>query len=354
MSKNQNSGGKPSRLLMTVLAALIVSAISLFYLNFTSSRESGKQKPTPPQKAVYTEPHAAYFHPESSEVVQNFQEVKDDIDPAKTSSKILAFVKPPLPGMKPEAVTCFMDNESGGTITCESGSVAVIPPNAFVDAKGKPVKDKVKVSFTEYRDYKDIFFSGIPMTYNNGQFESAGMMELVASTDNGQVYMSPGKLTRVMLATNDQRPGYDLYYFNKKTGSWEEKGKDKIVYKKKDLKRSIPARIMAPFKPKQRAVYITSFEGIPEDCVFLWWRSPGKDFDFSFIKLNKSFPELKSLSGMKWEYQGTDAKEVYTKLFNVAEKDKNRPVRRGYWQSYTAVMNPEEASITLTFINEEE
>ena len=111
---------------------------------------------------------------------------------------------------------------------------------------------------------------------------------------------------------------------------------------------------MAPYVTKRKSVQINSFEGVPEDRVFLWWRSTAKDFDFSFIKNTKTYPELKSLSGMKWEYQGADAKEIYSRLFNVAEKDKNKTSRRGYWQTYSAEMNPEAVTITITFSNESE
>ena len=232
MSHSQKSVRRPSRLLMTVLAALTVSAISLFYLNFFSSRESATQQISPPVKTVSGQSGVPGFHPESSEVVKPLYPVNGGNDPVKASSAPVAFVTPPVPGMLPKSVECTMDNETGGTLECESGSVVIVPPGTFVDAKGNAIKEKVKISFTEYRDYKDIFFSGIPMVYyaknKAEQFESAGMMQLEANTDNGLVYMNKDKRIRVMLASADAGSGYDLYYFDKKKGGWRRKVKTRL------------------------------------------------------------------------------------------------------------------------------
>ncbi len=360
MSTNQQPGFKVTRLTITALLAAVVAAISLCYITFKSPSPSKGITQAPSSGFFKAQPvnEKAAVHPETSEVIQKMLTVVSSEPAANKSKNIHAYVTQPLPGIVPETISKTIQPGKGGSIECASGSLVYIPPHAFVDATGKPVNSEVKVSFTEYRDYKDIFLGGIPMTYfANGKqnhFESAGMMQLEASAANNAVYVNPQSRIKVMLASNTSKTDYDLYYFNKKKRIWEEKGKDQVTYKKKEIKPSVTAKRMAPYEPKQRPVYLASFEGVPEDRVFLWWRSPAKDFDFSFIRIYKSLPELKALSGMKWEYHGTDAKDVYAQLFNVPEKEKNKAARRGYWESYSAAMNPETATASITFFNAEE
>lgn len=356
MSTNQNSR---QRLAKIFALAAMITAISMFFVTnehmqlFSVSKVPDspftQQEITPVDVSEFTnEPE---FLTQSIPVIQAPPE-------HKLHKATVCSVDPPLENLLPEPEIKVINPLEGGFIECETGSVVQIPPNAFVDEKGKPVKDIVKLKFNEYHNYKEIFFSGIPMVYRTGgkenQFESAGMMQLEASADDKTVYMSPGSRIKILLASAERSKDYNLYYFDKIKGNWIEKGKDQVTYKKKLVARKENTARFRPFKTKKRAIHLTSFEDVPEDKVFLWWRSPATEFEFSFTLLSKSYPELKAFAATKWEYKGTDAKEVYARLFNVPQKEKYKAVRRGYWDSYSVELDKESITATFVFVNDAE
>jgi len=267
-------------------------------------------------------------------------------------------VIPPMASIAPAPIVQFVDAQQGTTIKSNEGSLVYIPPQAFVNAKGKPVDGKVKVAFTEYHNYKDIFMSGIPMNYKVGdkeeQLESAGMMQLTASIDNNVVYVNPFSKIKVMLASERSSKDYNLYFFDAKKGNWEEKGKDKVVYQKKKLTSSGKLKNVAAYKEPVRQVYVYSFDGVPNDKVFLWWKFPAKEFAFRFTQLSKSYPELKAISGIHWEYKGEDTKEIYSKIFNTPGKGKKPVYRKGIWTKIEVIPAEENGYVTINFSNDKE
>jgi hypothetical protein len=112
-----------------------------------------------------------------------------------------------------------------------------------------------------------------------------------------------------------------------------DKGKDEVRYARKELSEKQPVPAYKSYEPARRIVSVVSFEGVPEDKVFLWWKSKARDFEFSFTRFDMSYPELRALSLTKWKYEGEDAREVYKQLFNVKPLKGQHASRRGIWDT---------------------
>jgi hypothetical protein len=140
-------------------------------------------------------------------------------------------VSPPVKGLDVPKEVFPVDAKNGGTfIYPESGTSIVIPPDAFVDAKGKKIKGEVNIDYREYRNPEEIFASGIPMTMNtpmeNGVMESAGMFELNASQNGQEVFLGKGKkIELAVVPTDTLTKGYNFYTFNPEAGNWTNRGR---------------------------------------------------------------------------------------------------------------------------------
>ena len=94
------------------------------------------------------------------------------------------FIHNPLKGVDVPFDVFEFNAETGDTIYYKSGSFLLFPSNSLVDAKGKPVKGKIKITYREFLNPIDFFISGIPMDYDSGStkytFESSAMCEIHA------------------------------------------------------------------------------------------------------------------------------------------------------------------------------
>ena len=144
-------------------------------------------------------------------------------------------INPPLQGINIPYTTYKVIAEQGATLDFKTGSKIIIPKNAFVDENGKPLKGEVELRYREFHDAADFFVSGIPMTYDSAgvhyQFESAGMMEMLAYQNGKQVSMTPGKSVNVELASSYKGTDYNLYKLDTVKNNWSCLGKDKIEIK---------------------------------------------------------------------------------------------------------------------------
>lgn len=149
------------------------------------------------------------------------------------------YVNPPLKDIEVQSEVFSMDAESGDTLTFQSGSMAIIPSDAFVDDSGKPLQGKVDIEFIEMVDFIDFFISGIPMTYDSNdvqyQLESAGMIEIIGKKNGKKVNLAPGKVIEVALVSEIQLPRvnvappkFNVYHLNPINRQWEYFGKDNI------------------------------------------------------------------------------------------------------------------------------
>ncbi len=141
-------------------------------------------------------------------------------------------INPPLKSCNVPYTTYKVIAEKGAALDFKTGSKLIIPKNAFADENGKPLKGEVELRYREFHDAADFFVSGIPMTYDSAgvkyQFESAGMMEMLAYQNGKQVNMSPDKSINVELASNYKGTEYNLYALDTIHNNWACLGKDKV------------------------------------------------------------------------------------------------------------------------------
>lgn len=142
-------------------------------------------------------------------------------------------INPPLEGCNVPYTIYKVIAEKGATLDFKTGSKLIIPKNAFADENGKPLKGEIELRYREFHDAVDFFISGIPMTYDSAgtryQFESAGMMEMLAYQNGKQVSMAPKKSIDIELASNYKGNEYNLYELDTVKNNWACLGKDKVI-----------------------------------------------------------------------------------------------------------------------------
>jgi hypothetical protein len=242
-----------------------------------------------------------------------------------------ALINPPLPVYVVKNQTTMVNANTGEVISTNRKSRIEIPARAFVDAKGKVVEGKVKVDYREYHDFHDIFLSGIPMHYENGMLESAGMIEINASQNGEQVYVNPENKIRVMLTSAYKSPDYNLYYLDQKEKKWKVKGKDEVVLA--DAEKVKTKKAPSVDSTEQKFTFSPRLYSIRIVCVsdmrdrkknFLSKKKSPDIFDFRFGKTNRMLPELKEFYGLTWRYKGDDAQQVFLDLFGWDEMKRSK------------------------------
>jgi hypothetical protein len=211
-----SGGGKPFFKKPWFLSGAVVATIAVVTAVFVMNHQGEKKNDAP-------------------ELSQNEQ-------PAANSQELEAFYKaeeakpcinPPIPGLNVEYTVYKVIAEKGATLNFKTGSTITIPKNAFTDANGKMIKGEVELRYREFHDAADFFVAGIPMTYDSAgvryQFESAGMMEMLAYQDGKQVGMTPGKSVNVELASDYSGTEYNLYKLDTNINNWYCLGKDKVI-----------------------------------------------------------------------------------------------------------------------------
>lgn len=153
---------------------------------------------------------------------------------SKTTEKVKTTVQfqPPLPELDIPYQQFEINPSKSNVLVSKGGAKINIPANAFLDKDGKVVQSKVKVSFREFYTPLDFYLAGVPMNYSeNGidkAFESGGMVEINASTNNTQVYVNKENKIKVDVLSWTKSKDFNLYDLDAKTGAWVDKGKDKI------------------------------------------------------------------------------------------------------------------------------
>ena len=115
---------------------------------------------------------------------------------SKTTEKVKTsvWIQPPLPELDIPYQQFEINPSQSNVLVSKGGAKINIPANAFLDKDGKVVQSKVTVSFREFYNPLDFYLAGIPMNYSeNGiekAFESGGMVEINASTNNTQVFVN--------------------------------------------------------------------------------------------------------------------------------------------------------------------
>lgn len=141
---------------------------------------------------------------------------QDEEDATPTS-----LIRPPLPDLVKNFERFELDLSKGGDFQLPSGSSIKVPANAFVDAQGNPATGKAELRFREYQDAVDVFLSGIPMSYQDGRFETAGMFEIRAVQEDQALEVAPGKKVNVRLASMKAEDDYDFFALDEYQG-WDK------------------------------------------------------------------------------------------------------------------------------------
>ena len=175
---------------------------------------------------------------------------------------------PPLPELDIPYQKFQIEPGKPSVVFSKKGAKIVIPPNAFLDSEGRVVKEKVELSFREFYNPLDFYLAGIPMTYKvNGVekvFESGGMVELVAKSNNKELFVNPANKIKVDLLSWTKSKDFNLYDLDKVTGKWVEKGKDSIgtITKNEEL------NALPPIPPLPKVATPASFKIVDETKMY--------------------------------------------------------------------------------------
>ena len=158
----------------------------------------------------------------------NSNDIVEDKDHEITQSVI----NPPLPHLNIKLTSYSIDTEKDTVLIYRTGSRITIPKNAFLDAKGNVVTGKVDLVYREFPTAFDAYLGGVPMEYDNDGtamvFETAGMLEINATSNNEPVYVNPDNKINVDMTSFEQGDRYNLYQLDTKSGKWTDIGKDKV------------------------------------------------------------------------------------------------------------------------------
>ena len=183
------------------------------------------------------------------------------------------------------------NNKKGSTIELPSGTLIKIPKKAFQDENGNPVSENIEIKYREFHDIGDIMLSGIKMTYQDGDFESAGMFEIRAEESGKNLELKADKEIDIEMAS--YREGdFDSFVMDEKAKQWNfiEKSKAKPNERKQkriEKNKAAEASLLPVCSEQPRALKDT-------DEIF--------DLDFSFYR----HKELSFLNGAMWIIKGDD------------------------------------------------
>src|SRR6218665_698012 len=158
-------------------------------------------------------------------------------------------IAPPIAGLNVPYTSYKVNTEKGGTFDFKTGSTFSVPKNAFVDGNGNPVKGEVELRYREFHDPADFFVAGIAMTYDSAgvryQFESAGMIEMLAYQNGKPVNMAAGKTITIEMASEQEGTHYNLYELDTLKNNWSCLGKDKVIMPGETKKGEQPRQDLA-------------------------------------------------------------------------------------------------------------
>jgi len=243
-------------------------------------------------------------------------------------------IAPPIKGLNVPYTVFKVDAQKGGQLDFKTGSQLTVPKNAFTDANGNPVKGEVELRYREFHDAADFFVSGIPMTYDSAglkyQFESAGMMEMLAYQNGKPVNMAPGKSIDVAMASGNSDPKFNLYKLDTVKNNWSCLGKDKVVAK---AEKPAPSNTPAPIatvektpeyqkietqKTEAKTVKETQVAALPAPAPEP--KKPEKaaqgKYTFNIDVDPKEYPELAVYKGLLFEV-GPENKDFSSSMYNV-------------------------------------
>jgi hypothetical protein len=244
------------------------------------------------------------------------------------------FVNPPLDGVDVPYSDYAVVAERGDTIFYPSGSIIVLPSNAFVDKDGKEVTGKVDVSYREFADPVDFFLAGISMAYDSANvryiFESSGMCEILASQNGQPLYVNQAAKPQVNLVSPTSNPMHNVYYLDQEKRQWVVQGKDIVS----DF----------TFGPESEGQPQSDFVSLPPEPV-MPAKPSGTRPSFSIIVEPGSLPELEVYNQLKFEVAPEDMN--YSPDYGAIQWE-NVDVKRGRRQgTYDVTFSKTDLSVTF-------
>ncbi|MBL0328747.1 MAG: hypothetical protein IPP64_04855 [Bacteroidetes bacterium] len=228
-------------------------------------------------------------------------------------------IAPPIKGLNVTYTTYTVIAEKGANLDYKTGSKITIPKNAFTDKDGKLITGEVELRYRELHDAFDFFVSGIPMTYDSAgvkyQFESAGMIEVLAYQNGEMLTMAPKKEIAFEMASDYDGEQYNFYKLDTLANNWSCLGKDKVVAKKdnssnfKDTIRQVPIQEKIEYKTletkkieakKEKEVQVAALPKTVSEPVKPAPVKKGK-YTFNIEVDAKEFPELSIYKGLLFE-----------------------------------------------------
>ena len=117
---------------------------------------------------------------------------------------------------KPEQIFSI-PSDKDTTITCKEGTIIKVKANSFVSEKtGKDIKSTVNLSVSEYYKMSDILLANLSTTSNGDMLETAGMVYITASYNDGNCVLKKGETIEINFPSNEIANDMQLF-----TGSWE-------------------------------------------------------------------------------------------------------------------------------------
>lgn len=226
-----------------------------------------------------------------------------DVSAVETIEKAVAkyTVEPRLKDVDVAFRTFEVSANEAKTIELENGTSIEIPANAFVDANGNPVTEDIELRYREFHDAADVLASGIPMKVmqedgTEAYMQTAGMFEINAYVAELPVQLAENKEIMVNMASNVDG-AYDFWNYDEKAGEWVNAGTNNPVPNpKKEAAKQELRKLTEQAKLKN---LIEPMKPVKFDKS-----KPVLNFDVNY----KAFPELEKMSGIVWQYSGTDSK----------------------------------------------
>jgi len=173
-------------------------------------------------------------------------------------------VKPPFPEFDPEFTLFTFNAEKGELFKMPSGTEINIPPNAIVDENGNAVSGEVQFNYREMHYATDIYFAGIPMSYGNGHFETAGSFEMRVKQGNATLYLDSTQQVDVKFASFQTGDDYDFFYLDEEAREWDSLGtaKPEVNIERKKLKKKILRMNPGMKFPLNRQYFAVNYKAI--------------------------------------------------------------------------------------------
>ncbi|MCS7019383.1 MAG: WD40 repeat domain-containing protein [Cytophagales bacterium] len=117
----------------------------------------------------------------------------------------------PIKGLEVAPQILQLEAEKGKIFQLPSGTTIQVPPNAFVNAKGKLVSGSVYLTYREFHNGLELLASGVPLENLGKRQESVGLFE-IKGYDQRQQALSLVKNINVQLASFVREKNYEQHY----------------------------------------------------------------------------------------------------------------------------------------------